>query len=324
MLTASQVDELGTVAPDVVWRFVAKDRCWRTSVASIRLDLQCLRRQEFKLKFAWGQRGPAVQEVFQAHAHEWQVTPDGTAGAWSKSTHDWSELRGWIGDIVPRLRDAFPAAPAGAIPAGPIDLSGPWYDYRTDPRYREHLAAAGRWKVALWDIARRMEDAVGCRTVPDLLAYKRATRELTQMPMEFAGPDARWQNSRWRHADVLHKQSGDLTHCEHPWTKKGTEEMLAGPVMAALRRGGDPDAIAVLVCVVIDARQDTVLLPSATVTAWDVTAAGDGLARYRRAASRLIDRKTAQPATAEMLDAIDREVENTVKDAITRIEALAR
>ena len=91
---------------------------------------------------------------------------------------------------------------------------------------------------------------------------------------------------------------------------------------AALARGIDPLDVAAAIAEVLDARQDTVLLPSDDEAAWGVRSErdGDGLAgRYADVAGRIVDRRTGERLSAARIGAIEAERAERVRRALAAL-----
>lgn len=184
-----------------------------------------------------------------------------------------------------------------------------WTDFRASPRYRQLLDATAWTWIALLRAADegQTHPAIGSEALRE--ALDRATAALPQLPMEFDSGDFRFERSRWR-SHLIEPERPMQMHCEHPWTKRKTRE-----IVVELYRAGRSCRIAKLVeavAIVLDARQDTVLLPSARLRDLGVIAdpRKDGFwPRYRNALEtsrlRLIDRldgSTVEPANLEYLE----------------------
>jgi hypothetical protein len=106
-------------------------------------------------------------------------------------------------------------------------------------------------------------------------------------------------------------------HCEHPWSKKVTKKLIED--LVANRTVGDDGALVDSICLILDARQDTVLLPTAALSTWSVLSerSHDGLAqRYSTAVVHmLVDRRDGRALTAEDLRHIDAEAVDKVHEA---------
>lgn len=155
-------------------------------------------------------------------------------------------------------------------------------------------------------------------------AIRRAMTALTQLPAEWAGSDNRFDHARWRSYDV---GSGgrQQVHAEHPWSKSGTKKLIVGAVEAALARSAEPESIIDDVSQILDARIDTVLLPSSNLRSLGIVleTRGDGLGRYAEAVAsgrlRLVDRFTGNILTSDQIMDEDNERSAKVQSAIHRI-----
>lgn len=178
-----------------------------------------------------------------------------------------------------------------------FSADGEWQDFRCEEYYCLLRETADMWVHILERFPTFSE------------AYKRATLALPQLPMEFGDNNKRFERSRWRHESVV---CGEPTtaHCEHPWTKKKTRELVEGFAVAAIENDVQREAIVSGVAEIIDSRQDTLLLPTMRTKDWGVTNErnADGLAnRYSKIADKLIDRKTGQRLNALKLEEIEKE-----------------
>ena len=171
-------------------------------------------------------------------------------------------------------------------------IDGDWQDFRCGEYYTLLRETADIWLHILE------------RFSVSSKAYKRATLALPQLPLEFDCPDNRFERSRWRHESVV---CGEPTtaHCEHPWTKKGTRQLVENYAISAINKGIQRDSIVSGIATIIDMRQDTILLPSQSTVAWGV-GSGSGLAdRYSDVADKIIDRKTGARLSAQEIRNIE-------------------
>jgi hypothetical protein len=203
---------------------------------------------------------------------------------------------------------------------------GAWRDFRVDAYaallhatayvWVANLAAVRAGSAALAEGRVARFDARALRA-----AYKRATVAIPQLPMEVGNNDERFERCRWRHEEVP-VGTPTRAHCEHPWSKKRTREIVEDAVPAALARGIDPLDVAAAIAEVLDARQDTVLLPSDDEAAWGVRSErdGDGLAgRYADVAGRIVDRRTGERLSAARIGAIEAERAERVRRALAAL-----
>ena len=149
-------------------------------------------------------------------------------------------------------------------------------------------------------------------------AYKRATSTIPQLPMEVGSNDLRFGRCRWRHEAV---PTGTPTHahCEHPWSKKRTRSLIEAAVKHALARNFEHATVARAVAEVLDARQDTVLMPSDDDEAWGVRSEreGDGLGgRYDQLATQLFDRQSGSRLTIDLVTELEAQRQARIKDAL--------
>lgn len=195
-----------------------------------------------------------------------------------------------------------------------------WTEYK-DAEYHDTLAAAAWTWVCL--IEARLS---GAETPGAVAAYDRATLALTQLPMEHGkyGSAKRFDRCRWASPDI-----DGQGHAEHPWSKRITKELIWKAGSAALSRGVDRAALVGPIALILDARQDAVLLPHARVTQLGVLSdrAGDGLAgRYRGALESgslvLIDRASGAHLSPERADEIDAVATRQVSQALEAIRQL--
>lgn len=193
-----------------------------------------------------------------------------------------------------------------------------WTPCNTDPAFIEALDGTASIWVALLKRSFAEPQRAGLR-----LAYDRAVLALAQLPIEYAGPETRFNRCRWRAAGVQPGKNPDV-HCEHPWTKKRTKTMIWEAAMAALSRGVPDQDIVAAVAALLAARQDTVLLPHKKLTQMGVLSERhhDGLAaRYTGAISagklELTDRLTGKRLTKDDILEIERisfaQVEASIK-----------
>lgn len=195
-----------------------------------------------------------------------------------------------------------------------------WTEYK-DAEYHDTLAATAWTWVCLLEAR-----LAGAETRGAVAAYDRATLALTQLPMEHGkyGSAKRFERCRWASPDV-----DGQGHAEHPWSKRITKELIWKAGSAALSRGVDRTALVGPISLILDARQDAVLLPHARVTQLGVLSdrAGDGLAgRYRGALESgslvLIDRASGTPISPERADEIDAAASRQVSQALEVIRQL--
>jgi hypothetical protein len=189
-----------------------------------------------------------------------------------------------------------------------------WLNHRDQPQYWALLRETAR----AWLSLLRLRDGQGVCTSQEHLArravYSRLTTALPQLPIEWMGSESRYNRSRWRLDTVV---SGLPMHCEHPWSKKITRKLIE--TLYTNSRAEDEELVD-SISLILDARQDTVLLPSANLSSVGVLSEKnhDGLhSRYTPvlAQHKLIDRMTGAPLTAEELDQIDEQVEYKLQEA---------
>lgn len=192
-----------------------------------------------------------------------------------------------------------------------------WTEYK-DAEYHDTLAAAAWTWICL--IEARLSDVAGRSAIA---AYDRATLALTQLPMEHGkhGSAKRFDRCRWASPDVDGKG-----HAEHPWSKRITKEILWNAGSSALKRGVDRLDLVKPFALILDARQDAVLLPHARVTQLGVLSdrAGDGLAgRYKGALESeslvLIDRASGERLSPERAVEIDEAATQQIFQALATI-----
>ncbi len=204
---------------------------------------------------------------------------------------------------------------------------GDWTDFRTD-RYFALLHATAYIWVANLVAAEAANVAILDGRVHNFdrraiqAAYKRATLAIPQLPMEVGNVDLRFERCRWRHEDVP-TGTPTTTHCEHPWSKKRTRKLVEASVRAAMQRGVDTVTIAEAIAVVLDVRQDTVLMPSDDDKKWGIRneKEADGLAgRYRDITERLVDRKTGDRLTPQLVAELEAERTQSMRLALDSIQ----
>lgn len=193
-------------------------------------------------------------------------------------------------------------------------------DFRAHPLYAAVLTGtASIWLACIEELRRAGGPAPGVEA-----AYERAVWVLAQLPQEVDDLDARFDRSRWRSADVVPDVDTTNYYCEHPWHKKRTKGIVYGVATHALDHGVSRPEIIQAIADILDARQDTVLLPHAPVRGEGILheSRGDGLAeRYVGVAElgTLIDRRTGQPVTLEQLRGEALRVQNQIVEAATRV-----
>lgn len=205
-----------------------------------------------------------------------------------------------------------------------LSLDGQWVDYRTD-EYRDVVRATAWMWLSL--IESRLFLPKNITSSSGTEAFKRSTLALTQLPLEYgsSGPTKRFERSRWRAADVSIDSKGTL-HCEHPWSKKVTKTLLWDSGSQALSRGMKKEELVEHFSEILDARQDTVLLPHTTITQFGIKTehVADGLEqRYSNAVRdgkiSLIDRLTGTILNLEDIRKIESRVELRVSTALKMI-----
>lgn len=199
-------------------------------------------------------------------------------------------------------------------------MGNEWRNYRDDC-YWDTLASTS------WIWACLVEARMLVPSTPGVLeAYDRSTLTLAQLPMEHGkyGADKRYERCRWEMPGVEARG-----HAEHPWCKRITKALLWESGSEALRRGVRKEDLVVPFSGILDARQDTVLLPHARVTQLGVLSdrAGDGLgARYKGALASgrltLLDRETGELMTPDMVEEIDVASREAVERSLEAIRQL--
>jgi hypothetical protein len=194
-------------------------------------------------------------------------------------------------------------------------------DYRNDPLYRPVLLATSDAWLALIEARLAAPHPEAARQ-----AYDRATLVLAQLPMEHGrqGASKRFARCRWRASGA----DEDTGHCEHPWSKRVTKSLLWDAASAALTRGVPRARLVESFAEVLDARQDTVLLPHARVLQLGVASdrGGDGLrGRYLSAVSsgRLVLHDAASGARVDPshVEDVEASVERRVAAALGAMAA---
>lgn len=197
-----------------------------------------------------------------------------------------------------------------------------WQDFRSDPNYTPILhSTAWTWiKIiqAFTSAPPRLANSPALSST-----YYRATLALPQLPSEGTNNRNRFNNSRWRHSSITPNTSSP--HCEHPWSKRITKDIVLNATSIALSHGAHPEDLILPIAAIIDSRQDTLLLPSQHITQHNVlpNSQGDGLAiRYAQLINdnTIIDRTTGNPITST--DATN--IENKPTSALNSIAALLR
>jgi hypothetical protein len=172
-----------------------------------------------------------------------------------------------------------------------------WQDFRT-PDYTSLLhATAWTWIKIIQAFTSPPPPLANTPAISS--TYYRATLALPQLPSEGTNNSRRFNNSRWRHANVstpIHPHP----HCEHPWSKRITKDIVLNATSLALSRGANPEDLILPISAIIDSRQDTLLLPSQDTSSHKVipNSQGDGLAsRYASPIDLglIIDRATGKP-----------------------------
>jgi hypothetical protein len=199
---------------------------------------------------------------------------------------------------------------------------GHWADFHADDGYRAVLDGTARVWVALIEECRR-SSGVGAGVG---VAYRRATGILTQLPQEFDNPAARFERSRWRISSVVVGSPTSNYYCEHPWSKHRTKSIIRNVVEQALDANRSREQIVSSVAEILDARQDTVLLPDSDEVQHGVGSdkQNDGLvARYVVAieAKQLIDRKTGEVVTIDAAKEESGKLDARVAKAAFDVEA---
>ncbi len=199
--------------------------------------------------------------------------------------------------------------------------TGAFENFRDDPEYRPLLeATAQTWVTLIRTHSAALRGSN--RKDPGRVAYERAIKILAQLPMELRSPGKRFARCRW---EVVLRPGPHLGRCcEHPWTKAKTRVLVE---RLALRTRKDLDAVAG-VAKILDARQDTVLVPVRNTETRRVgileTKSLDGFApRYRPGlvAKRfqLLDRKTCRNIDPWALGRIENRVSSRVADAFASV-----
>lgn len=206
-----------------------------------------------------------------------------------------------------------------------LQPDGNWVDYKTEEYWDVLRATAWTW---LNIIEARLTIPENISPNSAMEAYRRSTISLAQLPLEYgtAGSPKRFDRCRWRDARVP-MVPNDSLHCEHPWSKKLTKEYLWDTGSAALQRGATKDELVEPFSEILDARQDTVLLPHTRVTQFGVLSerAADGLAkRYTPAVLSggvtLIDRETGMILSVRDIEEIEDIVQKRVSNALKKIK----
>lgn len=190
-----------------------------------------------------------------------------------------------------------------------------WLDHRQQPQYWALLRETARAWLGLLKLRDEQSMCTPQEYLARLAVYNRLITTLPQLPIEWSGPETRYNRSRWRLAGV---ESGMTMHCEHPWSKKITRKLIETLFMNA---GTEDDEVLIdSIALILDTRQDTVLLPSANLSSVNVLSEKhhDGLhSRYAPALThhKLIDRATGTELTLQDLDTIDACVEHKLQEA---------
>lgn len=195
-----------------------------------------------------------------------------------------------------------------------------WSDFRTEEYSNLLQATAEVW----WQLARHfvsMEESSA-----RVEAYARATLLLPQLPMEYGDPLLRFERCRWQHAAIPADAILTKLHCEHPWTKKKTRTYVLRVVTASLSSGVPEREGVAAIREILDARQDTVLMPNTSVKKLGVLTgrSDDGLhVRYAPAIAaetlRLLDRLDGHEVGVEEVRAIGRDREARVEKALRSV-----
>lgn len=199
-----------------------------------------------------------------------------------------------------------------------------WSDYRGEEYWKLLEATALMWVGIIRTYLEMVHAGIDGGAIHE--AYKRASGNMQQLPIEWKNNDLRFERSRWRHE---HVRPGikTIAHCEHPWTKKVTQELVWDHVKVALARNVPHAEIGKHVAEILDARQDTVLLPGQAGKKWGlVSGKADGiLVRYGgiAAAGNLIDRKTGVKIAPADLARIEQNVERRVNMARSALLGVA-
>ena len=198
-----------------------------------------------------------------------------------------------------------------------IDPDGKWIDFRIEPEYWAVLKETARAWLGLIRI-REEQIPSGISSLERharISVFNRTTNALPQLPIEWRGSESRYNRARWRLGFV---ETNSPMHCEHPWSKKITKKLIE--LLVANKTAGDDADLIDGICLILDARQDTLLLPSATLSNWSILTERnhDGLAqRYATAVTvyTLIDRKDGSVLSLQNLYDLDAAASNKIKEA---------
>lgn len=198
-----------------------------------------------------------------------------------------------------------------------IDPDGKWVDFRIEPEYWAVLKETARAWLGLIRI-REEQIPSGISSLERyarISVFNRTTNALPQLPIEWRGSESRYNRARWRLGFV---ETDSPMHCEHPWSKKITKKLIE--LLVANKTAGDDADLIDGICLILDARQDTLLLPSATLSNWSILTERnhDGLAqRYATAVTvyTLIDRKDGSVLSLQNLYDLDAAASNKIKEA---------
>ena len=201
-----------------------------------------------------------------------------------------------------------------------------WQDFRT-PEYHNFLAATAWMMIEILRAHVSPPDGLDADALME--AYERANHSLPKLPMEWDGDESRLENSRWRHGAIPVGTDTDDHYCEHPWSKSETLLLLRKHAGPALRRGASSLDMLAHVSVIVDMRQDTVLLPHGGLEKLFILheSKADGLlGRYgdgvRDQNIQLIDRMDGAVLNYERIRTIEVAMQERVDQACQALDAL--
>lgn len=201
---------------------------------------------------------------------------------------------------------------------------GAWSDYRTPEYYEVLKSTAWAW---LSCIEARITAPGTFSEKAATEAYNRTIITLPQLPLEHGGSgiEKRFDRSRWRDVRVC-LAPGTRLHGEHPWSKHVTKRLVWENGSSALKRGVKKEDLVGPLTEILDARQDTVLLPHERVSQYGIVSEmkADGLGgRYVPAIESgsidLIDRSTGAHVTLDEIREIESRIEERVSAAVEKM-----